>query len=384
MGRIRTWFRAWWPEGKAGRQLWQNLLFSRLALVLVGWIALAELPWQYYSPTYNSTQNPLLLMWIRWDALWYTGIASHGYWTQALAFFPLYPLLIAGGHFVLRMSFDLSAVVVSNVAMVLFMVTFYRLVREYYPETVARRSIWMALMFPTAFYLSAGYTESVFLWLTTAAFLASRRKQFWWAGIYGLLATLTRNEGVFVAFPFLWAYYQQYRFRITRRLLPIFLIPLAMVLFMVYQWRDFGNPLGFMAAQSYWGRHITWPWVGIFLAIGTIWQGGPLQPNAVLSMIDLVAAVASGVLWVYGFRRRMPPDWLSYWGVLWLIDISAPVPSGQSPLLSMSRLVLVLFPSFVALGILARNSGWRRMLQWILPSLQVVFFVLFATWHWIA
>ena len=282
------------------------------------------------------------------------------------------------------MSFDLSAVVVSNVAMVLFMVTFYRLVREYYPETVARRSIWMALMFPTAFYLSAGYTESVFLWLTTAAFLASRRKQFWWAGIYGLLATLTRNEGVFVAFPFLWAYYQQYRFRITRRLLPIFLIPLAMVLFMVYQWRDFGNPLGFMAAQSYWGRHITWPWVGIFLAIGTIWQGGPLQPNAVLSMIDLVAAVASGVLWVYGFRRRMPPDWLSYWGVLWLIDISAPVPSGQSPLLSMSRLVLVLFPSFVALGILARNSGWRRMLQWILPSLQVVFFVLFATWHWIA
>ena len=99
MGRIRTWFRAWWPEGKAGRQLWQNLLFSRLALVLVGWIALAELPWQYYSPTYNSTQNPLLLMWIRWDALWYTGIASHGYWTQALAFFPLYPLLIAGGAF---------------------------------------------------------------------------------------------------------------------------------------------------------------------------------------------------------------------------------------------------------------------------------------------
>lgn len=384
MARWLLKLRRWWPEGRAGRELWQQLLFSRLALLMVGWIALAVLPWQYYSPTYNPATNPLVLMWIRWDALWYTGIAAHGYWTQALAFFPLYPLLIAAGHFVFRMSFDLSAVVISNIALVLFVVTFYRLVREYYPDAVARRAVWMALMFPTAFYMSAGYTEALFLWLTTAAFLAARRGQFWVAGMFGFFATLTRNEGLFVAFPFLWAYWQRYRFRITRNIIPIVLIPLALGVFMIYQWRDFGNPLGFVAAESYWGRHITWPWTGIFLAIGTIWQGGPLQPDAVLSMIDLLAAVSSGILWIYGLRRKLPPDWLSYWGALWLIDIAAPVPSGQSPLLSMSRLVLVLFPSFAALGILTANSGWRRMLQWVLPSLQVVFFVIFATWHWIA
>ena len=384
MAWIRRRLKAWWPEGRAGRQLWQHLLFSRLALVLVGWIALALLPWQYYSPTYDTTSNPLILMWIRWDALWYTGIAAHGYWTQALAFFPLYPMLIAVGHFLLHLPVDVSAVVVSNVAMVLFVVTFYRLVSEYYGGLTARRSVWMALMFPTAFYMSAGYTESLFLWLTCAAFLASAKRQFWWAGVYGLFATLTRNEGLFVAFPFLWAYYQKHGFRLTRDIIPIFLIPLGLVIFMVYQWRDFGNPLGFMAAQSLWGRHITWPWNGIFMAIGTIWKGGPLQPNTILSMIDLVAALSSGALWVYSLKRRFPPDWLVYWGVLWLIDVAAPAPQGQSPLLSMSRLVLALFPSFVALGILARNSVWRRMLQWVLPSLQVVFFVIFATWHWIA
>lgn len=384
MRQLRLILTQWWPAGKAGRELWQNIVFSRLALVAVGWIALAELPWQYVSPTFNTTQNPLLLMWIRWDALWYTGIAAHGYWTQALAFFPLYPLIIAGGHFIFRMSFDLSAVVMSNVAMVLFLVTFFRLVREYYPESVARRAVWYALIFPTAFFLSAAYTESLFLWLTTAAFLFSRREKFWVAGVFGFFAALTRNEGVFVAIPFLWAYYQKYRYRLTRDIVPIFFIPLAILILMLYQWRDFGNPLGFMAAQAYWGRQITWPWVGIFLALRAIFEGGPLQPDAVLSMIDLLAALTSGVLWIYGFRRRMPLDWLVYWAVLWLIDISAPDPSGQSPLLSMSRLVLVLFPSFVALGILAKNSGWRRMLQWLLPFLQVIFFVIFATWHWIA
>jgi hypothetical protein len=374
----------WWPQGKAGRELWQQLLFSRVALVMVGWVALAELPWQFYSPTYNPSNNPLIIMWIRWDALWYTGIAAHGYWREALAFFPLYPLLIAAGHFFFRLSFDVSALVISNVSLILFGVTFYRLVRSYYPDSIARRAVWMALMFPTAFFLSAAYTEALFLWLSTAAFLAARQNNLWKACIFTFFAFMTRNEGLFVIVPILWLYYQRHRFRLTRDVIPLIVIPMGLVAFMVYQWFDFGNPLAFIAAQSYWGRHITWPWVGVVLAIETIGRGSPLQASTVLSMIDLLAAISSGALWVYGFRRRMPLDWLVYWGALLLIDISAPDPSGESPLLSMSRLVLVLFPNFVALGILARNSGWRRMLQWVLPSLQAVFFVIFATWHWIA
>lgn len=382
--RIRSYLRQWWPGGRAGREIWQIFVFSRLALFAAGMVALALLPWQFYSPSYNPTADPLVVMWIRWDALWYTGIAVHGYWNHALAFFPLYPLFIAFFHFVVRLPVDLAAVVVSNTAAILFLVTFYKLVREYFPRSVARRSLWMALMFPTAFFLSAGYTEALFLWLSCSVFLASRRHELIKAGIFGFFAVLTRNEGLFVIIPMLWAYYQRYKFRLTRALWPVFLIPLAMVLFMVYQWADFGTPLAFLHAQSYWGRHITWPWVGAWLALGRIWQGGPLQPDAVLSMIDLLAAMSSGVLWIYGFRRRMPFDWLVYWGALWLVDVSAPDPTGQSPLLSMSRLVLVLFPNFVALALLARKSGWRVMLQWILPVLQVVFFVIFATWHWIA
>ncbi|PSR23592.1 MAG: hypothetical protein C7B45_02135 [Sulfobacillus acidophilus] len=384
MGRLVLWVKHWWPQGKAGRELWQQLLFSRVALVMVGWVALAELPWQFYSPTYNPSNNPLIIMWIRWDALWYTGIAAHGYWREALAFFPLYPLLIAAGHFFLRMSFDVSALVISNVSLILFGVTFYRLVRSYYPDNIARRAVWMVLMFPTAFFLSAAYTEALFLWLSTAAFLAARQNNLWKACIFTFFAFMTRNEGLFVIIPVLWLYYQRHQFRLSRDLIPVIVIPLGLIAFMVYQWFDFGNPLAFIAAQSYWGRHITWPWVGVVLAVEAIVRGSPLQASTVLSMIDLLAAISSGVLWVYGFKRRMPLDWLVYWGALLLIDISAPDPSGESPLLSMSRLVLVLFPNFVALAMLARNSGWRRMLQWVLPSLQAVFFVIFATWHWIA
>nr|MBF6592748.1 hypothetical protein [Ktedonobacterales bacterium] len=56
-------------------------------------------------PVVTLSPRALALAWQRWDALWYLGIAQHGYTSaQATAFFPLYPLsiravtLIIGPH----------------------------------------------------------------------------------------------------------------------------------------------------------------------------------------------------------------------------------------------------------------------------------------------
>jgi hypothetical protein len=384
MHRIRTWLQAWWPGSEAGREIVETLLWTRVGLLLAGWVALALLPWQYLSPTFNTSSSPWILMWVRWDGIWYTQIAQHGYWTQALAFFPLYPLLIAVGHFVFRLGYDASAVVVANVSLLLFVFTLYHLVRETFDDTLARRAVWLVLIFPSAFFLSAAYTESLFLWLSTATFLALKRRRFVAAGIFGMLATLTRNEGLFLALAFFVVYYRDFGWRWRWQILGVLPIGLGLAAFMTYQWIDFGTPLAFMQAQAYWGRHITWPVLGFFWAVRTIWNGSPLQPNAVLSMIDLLAAISAGLLWIYGLKHRLPWDWLVYWAVLWLVDVSAPVASGESPLLSMSRLVLVIFPMFVTLAMLAERESWRRFLGFVLPMLQVVFFVTFATWHWIA
>lgn len=381
---FRKWVNRWWPEGADGQELFHLLLFSRLALLAAGWVGLARLPWNFYSPTYNVSPDPLVVMWIRWDALWYTGIAVHGYWSQALTFFPLYPLLIAGVHWITFLPIDVAALVVSNAAMVAYLVVLFRLVAETYNRELAVGAASMALLFPTAFFLSAAYTESLFLFLSVSAFWAARRRRFWWAALWGGLATLTRNEGVFLVIPMLWAYYKEYGWTWRRPLWSVLAIPAALGAFMVYQWADFGNPLAFVHAQAYWGRHITWPWVGIFLALKAVWSASPLQAEGVLSMIDLVAALSSMALWVYSWRHKLPFDWMAYWGILLIIDVSAPDPSGQSPLLSMSRLVLILFPAYVALAMLARRPSWKRFLHWMLPMLQVAFFLVFATWHWIA
>ena len=55
-------------------------------------------------------------------------------------------------------------------------------------EEIAERAVLLLLLFPTSFFLTAFYTEGLFLLLTVGAFLAARRGR--WA-VAGALATLS-------------------------------------------------------------------------------------------------------------------------------------------------------------------------------------------------
>lgn len=382
---MKAWLAERWRDPERGwREILETYVMSRFALVLVGMVALGRLPWGHYSPTYNVSPRPWIVMWIRWDALWYLHIARYGYdRPDALAFFPAYPMLVRFAHLGLGLSFPIAALVVSNGLAIGFLFAFWALLADYFPQAVRSRALYAAVAFPSAFFLSAAYTESTFLFFAIMVFLLAKRRRFWWAGAFAFGAALTRNEGVFTVVPILWQYYRAYGLRVRWELASVMTVPLAILGFMAFQWRYFGNPLAFVELQSAWGRHITWPFVGPWLAVKNIWSGATLQPATVLSMIDLSSGLASAALWVYSLRK-LPGDWMAFWAILWLVDVSAPNPYGRSPLLSMSRLVLVLFPAFAGLGVLTENSSWRRLVNWLFPLLQAIFFTIFATWHWIA
>ncbi len=74
-------------------------------------------------------------------------------------------------------------------------------------EKMGKKSAWIAtfllFLFPTAFYLGAYYTESLFIFLILLAFYAVQKKLWLLAGIATLLTTATRVVGVFII-PALW------------------------------------------------------------------------------------------------------------------------------------------------------------------------------------
>ena len=72
----------------------------------------------------------------------------------------------------------------------------YRLTLDRLGEDVARHTVLFLAVAPTSLFFGAVYSESLFLLLTVATFLAAERGRFWQAGAVGGLALLTRSAGV--------------------------------------------------------------------------------------------------------------------------------------------------------------------------------------------
>src|SRR5262245_19735663 len=101
---------------------------------------------------------------IAWDAVYYRTISLHGYPSQLspyVAFFPAYPLLCRPLGLVLGS--PLALLVVSNLASILASVLVYCWARKFLEERSALICVALLLAYPPAVFLSAGYTEGLFL-----------------------------------------------------------------------------------------------------------------------------------------------------------------------------------------------------------------------------
>ena len=127
--------------------------------------------------------------WHHWDTGHYLWIATHGY-TEAwrTAFFPLYPLLesvlmhITGDPFT-------AGLLISDIAGLLMLVVLYQLVLEDFDAERAWRTVLYLSIFPTAFFFAAAYNEALFMCFIVTSFYAMRHGRWWWAGLFGLVAS---------------------------------------------------------------------------------------------------------------------------------------------------------------------------------------------------
>jgi hypothetical protein len=98
----------------------------------------------------------------------------------------------------------LSLLIVSSVASLLLTIVFYRLARLDCDEEQSWQATALLLTWPVSVALFLPYTEALFLLLSVCSLLAVRRNQFLLAVIAAGLATLTRQQGLFLALPLLW------------------------------------------------------------------------------------------------------------------------------------------------------------------------------------
>ena len=363
---------------------------TRLILVMVTYVGYILLT----APKYSS--NPvdivgILASWNHWDAANYVRIAQFGYQTPYdVAFFPLFPLLItAFAHILGSWSYLLVGTIISNAALLGALFVIYQLAVETGGEQVAQRTLLYLCIFPTAFYFFAPYNESLFLLLTASTFLAMRQQRWWLAGLLGLLAALTRSAGILLVVPYmveLWttresitASRQNMLFRIS----PILLIPLGTALYAIYCWHISGNPLDFIAVQSHWGRHTTWPWQGIWQSLTEIFWYQPFGSfNEVHNLLDLSATLAFIALAIVG-KNKLRASYSFWMGLALLYMILSPAIVALDPLESNQRFVLEMFPAFITLSMLGiKHPRLHQAIMLAFPTLLATLSILFIMNRW--
>jgi Mannosyltransferase (PIG-V) len=370
------------------REVTIDFLLTRFAIIVIAELA-AVIVGQRPGEHVQESQNLLLNVWGRWDAVHYLDIATIGYHGTDMAFFPLYPLLIAGlgsligNHLV-------AGLIVSNAALFFGLLYLYKLVEHEFDRHVARRAIFYISIFPTAVFFSAVYTESLFFMLTVASFYYMRERRWWLAGGIGLFAAMTRVEGVLLIVPFVieWAtanwpllrdpYNPENTKALGRAaidLLPIGLIAVGLVLYMGYLWVLNGDPLYFSHVQIHWNRHLAAPWTSVISSWHKIIHATNGQTIANQAIELTFTALMIGVL--LGGWRKLKPSYVAY------MALSILVPMSTSSLMSMQRFALVLFPMFPILALWGKRPSVNNAIVAFFLPLLGLFTVLFADWYWI-
>lgn len=350
---------------------------TRFAIVVIAELA-AVIIGQRAGTHITESSHLLLAVWGRWDAVHYLDIASIGYHGTDMAFFPLYPALVAilgrftGNHLI-------AGLLISNAAFFFGLLYLYKWVEHEFDRTVARRAIFYISIFPTAVFFSAVYTESLFFALTVASFYYIREHKWVIAGIIGFFAALARVEGVILVVPFLIEWYQTYQGgqkRLFQPALAICLIPLGLAVYMAYLWVLNGDPLYFSHVQIHWNRHLAPPWVAIGHALYVMQHA--TQPQTIANQfLELsFTALMIGVL-IGGYKRLRPSAWT-------YMALSILIPMSTSSLMSMPRFALVLFPMFTILALWGRKPSVNNIIVALSLPLLGLFTVLFADWYWVA
>ncbi len=140
-----------------------------------------------------------------WDAGWYLSIAQHGYAVagqESVRFFPLYPL--AGRYLgdVPGMGTGAALVLVANLSALAAMAALWLLVRRDRGDAdLARRSVWLLALAPSAYSLVLAYSDATLLLCSVVTVLGARTGRWWWAAAAGLAAGAVRPVGVLLVVP---------------------------------------------------------------------------------------------------------------------------------------------------------------------------------------
>ena len=298
-----------------------------------------------------------------WDGRWFIRAAQHG-WPghlpmvnghvspSTLAFLPGFPLAIRWLTAITGLSPVAVGVAISGVTGLSAIVAVGMLVRHFADPTRAERAALLLAVFPGTFVFSLVYAEGIVITCIALGLLALLRRQWWLAGILGLVASATSPIALAFVVSCAWCAGSEIRHhRNWRSLAAPVLAPLGFVGYVVWLGVHTGNLGAWRIAER--GGWKSYPSLAYPIHIVATFVVDPVAPTRTgqLLMIGTVCAVIGAA---FAIRERQPAPVLLYGLVAaGMAAISAPV--GLRP-----RFLMLAFPLIVAVGtrLRGRAYGW--------------------------
>lgn len=350
MNMLRNFFR----ENKFPIEIF---FISKALLIAISIIAAFSLP--VGAGFKANTDNQFLNLWSQWDGKAYLTIAEHGYveledGRSLLNFLPFYPFLIYIFSFI---GYGFAGFLISNIATVIGVIFLYKLVSMEYGEKISKRATFFLLFFPTAFFLTAIYTEALFFALVLASFYYARTQKWIFAGIIAIPLPLTRIIGLAFFIPLLIEYYHQRDFKIKntdKKIVFPLLSIIGVVLFLLTYYAVTGNPFSYFEQQNLWNRSFQLPYEAFLKTINDFNAYTSITLKAYFAF-GFILAIAAIVLVLLSIKRLR-------WSYTAYAILALVPPFFSGTFEAFSRFLLVIFPLFITLSLLCEDKNAKKII----------------------
>jgi Gpi18-like mannosyltransferase len=273
---------------------------------------------------------------------------------------------------------NLSGLIVSNVASIVAVVYLFKLAKLDYSDNVAKKAVLLLCVFPTVYFMSAIYTESLFLALVIASLYYARNGRWPFAAVLGFLASLTRLEGLVLLPALIVEYFHQKNWRFKTLDIKFVWLSLPVLGFLVYlgiNYQVTGNLFTFLTIERvHWFQTLE-PFVGLDRALH--WANGHTFPDSFTAGYAQVIFAVFGYLMIgAAYKFKLRPSYQVYMLFAWMVTVSTGF------WLSIPRYVLAMFPMFLALALLSSKKPVGITIVGV-SCIGLFFFTwLFATGVW--
>jgi len=368
----------WWTPAR-----WQQIrtdigvplaafIFSRAALLLIGWFTLTFIAHDSQAPDVHQIYG----LACRWDCGWYLSIAQHGYLITSpaaqpdatnLAFWPAFPFAARYLSEVTGLTILAAGTLLSNSAFVLCLV----LLRKYclkigLNEQTSAFAVFLLAFAPQSYVFSGFYTESFCLLGVVGSIYCARNGRWWTSGLFGILATLSRPTGILLLVYLIAHAYQEVGWKGFLKpwkdvlpFVPVVLTPAGELAALAIAYHVSGDAFAQAhTAVAGWGVKFEAPWAAVYTHLTSSPHDFFLTASALALSLSLIPI----------FHARLFQDAI-FAAVAILFLLSNTIDQ------SILRYILIIPPVFIGIALASDRIQWLRQVVFgIFAMLGAAFF----------